>query len=139
MSLHDEERKQTRRLWTYEMAPIDGWPAFTQASQWLAADDVYDPCLEGMRDQEREERVTLILDAVLALQRHTNWEGDGKWFVVSLPDGDESFPETMLIVKQFNNGTTFAVSTIQIPWLSHRLMMDRKTADKVRAGDPMPM
>jgi hypothetical protein len=85
--------------------PIDDFDALTPLPDWIAADPV--------------QRTHWALQAVLALAEtaaHVRWDGDMR----HLPSVGAVLapPNTVpyLVVKQDNNGTTFVISSIELPW-----------------------
>ena len=68
-----------------------------------------------------EEEHGDLIEAALQLARSTrnDWEGDirdGEIYVGSIPSG-ECEPFYYVIWKQDNNGQTFVVSQVRLPWL----------------------
>lgn len=87
--------------------PIDDFDALTPLPEWIAADP--------------DQRTHWTLRAVLALAdtaTQVRWDGDMR----HLPSVGAVLapPETSpyLVIKQDNNGTTFVVSGIELPWLA---------------------
>jgi hypothetical protein len=93
-------------MFVYELAePLDVFDALTPLPDWIAADP--------------RERARWALQAVLALADaavQLRWDGDMRHLpsvgAVLVPP--ESIP--YLVVKQDNNGTTFVISAIELPW-----------------------
>jgi len=85
--------------------PIDDFDALTPLPDWIAADPA--------------PRTRWALQAVLALADTATplrWDGDMRHLpsvgaVLAPPDA-----VPYLVVKQDNNGTTFVVSGIELPW-----------------------
>jgi hypothetical protein len=87
--------------------PIDDFDALTPLPQWIAADPL--------------PRTRWALQAVLALAdtaAQVRWDGDMRHqpSVGAALAPPETFP--YLVVKQDNNGTTFVISIIPLPWLA---------------------
>jgi hypothetical protein len=58
-------------------------------------------------------------DAVRAATRLSEWEGDFSRgpCVMPIPDPDNNGFQAAFVWKQDNNGTTFVVSPVALPWL----------------------
>jgi hypothetical protein len=105
----------------YAVSPQDfGWEASLVADKWLRA--------PGPRE-EVEARAKLWADAEAAVRRHPYWEdrlreSEEPWPRVSgLPHGDDSAPPVVFFTwKIDNNGTTFVVSPVRLPWLEERAL-----------------
>lgn len=93
-------------MFVYELAePLDFFDALTPLPDWIAADP--------------RERTRWALQAVLSLAdaaAQIRWDGDMR----HLPSvGAALFPPESipyLVVKQDNNGTTYVISEIELPW-----------------------
>lgn len=110
-------------IYAYQLNPIDFWAGWTKAKkavrpvhfgpgEFIEAElDLIDP--------EVWERQWNLAQAAAA---KVGWEGDvrGEPYVIGLPeDGAISGGGGRFIIgwKQDNNGTTFVVSPVRLPWL----------------------
>lgn len=96
-------------MFVYELAePLDFFDALTPLPAWIAADP--------------RERTRWALQALLALAdaaTQIRWDGDMRHLpsVGAVLAPPESVP--YLVVKQDNNGTTFVICEIELPWHGH--------------------
>ena len=117
------------RTWTaYCTGPIDWmWPALmtVEVAETIVArsgeefDDEPTPRIPFTRS-EAAEAFRLDLETAKALASRVFWEGDivgGRIGVFWIPDPDNMTFEYAFAWKQVNNGSTFIVSPIPLPWL----------------------
>lgn len=107
--------KPVPKLFVYAVPSIDYWEG------WIAEKDFMLSCLQDatvdwglMRLGEYAE----LRRHAMALAKRAGWEGDIRQgpYVAALPNGDcES--DLMIAWKQDNNGETFIVSPLLLPWL----------------------
>ncbi len=107
-------RKSRSPAFVYAVPPIDHWPNTHHLSDVLS---------KLARQDEREAAKVLLqfADAV-AHAHHSSWEGEIREgpFLLILP-GDIEMEIAGFIWKQDNNGTTFVVSRVELPYLSEFL------------------
>ena len=98
------------KLYTYALGPIDYWEGWWSSVEDMMTAPYHDVAYWGP-DTVRE-RVWAAEDAA----RAAGWEGDGKARVTVIPMQDVVC-EIVIAIKQANNGTTFIVSPVEMPWL----------------------
>jgi hypothetical protein len=109
-----------RYLYSYEVSPMDaGWSRLPTVPEYLkrvAGEFHYEN--SSPRVDAIEEILNFVKEALRA-GHSVGWEGDFKQYgeprVVVLPHPDE--PRLALAWQQDNNGTTFVVSEVPMPWL----------------------
>ena len=99
-------------MYLYSTGPVDYFAAFTHV------DDFYERTRKegGSVEAVREYVDQCIRD----LEEHTFYEADDLAagpFVSALPDADYTYPRLIVSVKGSNNGTFYAASPIELPWL----------------------
>lgn len=100
------------RWHVYKCPPIDHWNGAVGIGEYLL--------LLEHRGQELEEidcLIDLFESAVNAVASWTSWEGDGEWWLGTLPDVKRAMMWNMFLVKQRTEGTTFIASMVELPWL----------------------
>lgn len=105
--------EHTGPLFAYSLAPIDFWEGWLTEGQYKIA-------LVTQSDQAARAlaRYESFRDRALDLGRDLGWEGDFREgpFVSGLPSNDNDAP-VVIAWKQDNNGSTFVVSPLELPWL----------------------
>jgi hypothetical protein len=105
----------------YELPPIDYWTGATyfdpDEEAAIAAgspppgifpsDD--DPHGRATELTELHQRAVVVFDEL-------GWEGDGNWRCGAVPN--ETSTQLWIGVKQQNNGTTYVLSPVEMPWLN---------------------
>lgn len=113
------------------MPPIDFWDGWIPFS--IAIDN---PSKFGIREFDEEsgldesvfiEQGKQLLTESLAetkvlLKKFTSWEGDGSFYISSIPFPDVCLSELVFAVKQSNNGTTYVVAPAPYPHISGYLV-----------------
>ena len=97
------------KLYTYALGPIDFWEGWSSADEMMSAP--YHDVSHWGPDNVRK-RVWAAEDAA----RAAGWEGDGQPRISMIPT-DDVVCEIIVAIKQSNNGTTFIVSPVEMPWL----------------------
>ena len=107
-------------LYVYATGPTDYWEGLLPADDWLRA--------PGTPSDVRD-RLARWGEALAAVRQHPWWDGKlqgGSWPMVSgLPSGEPS-PHVFFTWKIENNGTTFVVSPVRLPWLEGQFEVFRK-------------
>jgi hypothetical protein len=116
-----------RTWYAYSLAPVDlGWGAAPTVDMWLLDEDVADP-----EPPLPEEEIDYIHQSELLVRRslwaqaqavaaRLGWEGEFiEARVFTLPDTQSAYRimTSGFVFKQSNNGTTFVVSPVPMPWL----------------------
>jgi hypothetical protein len=116
----------SERPWiVYQIDPIDFWTGTTSFEEYLRAtnaegnrNDPVDPLNRVPRLRAEAEVWDRFRSAMTAAKEGSNWAGDIREgpFVLLLPE-----PPAMQLAgflwKEENNGTTYVVSEIALPWL----------------------
>lgn len=102
-------------IYVYVLSPIDiGWSFLRKAT------DVAKQMIDGERFEEAAEFLLFFKEAKERAKRY-GWEGDFKCYaeprVISFPIHESCSFEMAIAWKQSNNGTTFVVSGVPMPWL----------------------
>lgn len=108
-------------LYFYEIAPMDfGWDKFPITTEYIKS--LVDEFAELDFANGLSNTIASFqnfTERALAIGRRNGWEGDFRSgttpHVVILPNEDA--PKIGLVWKQDNNGTTFVVSQVEMPWL----------------------
>lgn len=86
------------------------------------------PLVRHGLDDDDFDHESLLTKAKELLVKKTDWEGDvNQEGVGVLPSDQEGSPYYYVIVKQQNNGTTYIVSEIPLPWLKDCSVMYTET------------
>lgn len=104
-------------MYAYDVGIIDFWNGWTTESQYF--DWLEEQESDGFSAGTRSEYEALRSEA-FELARKIGWEGDVVQgpFVGGIPTGISGQDGRIMIAwKQHNNGITFVVSPIHLPWL----------------------
>jgi hypothetical protein len=99
-------------IFVYDCGPIDWWVGWATEKEFLAQ-------LAALQfGEEATSAYHHRRHAGLVLARKAGWEGDMREgpFVAGLPSEPGTF-EYLIAWKQDNNGQTFVVSPVRLPWL----------------------
>lgn len=103
-----------RGMFVYDIAPIDHWDGWTHVDDFKFKNDENE--CDGYTFKQFNRDLSLGKDAA----RSIGWEGDmivGP-MLSGIPQMDGNhWPHIMIGWKQKNNGTTFILSPIHLPWL----------------------
>ena len=110
------------KLHLYSIEPIDFWYGTQHAQLFLNKLSVSTNTAfseEGeIYDISAHDFKVLWQHADEALEgSRLGWEGDGVWRFICLPDPDCCSMHIVFFIKQSNNGTTFVVSPVELPYL----------------------
>ncbi len=121
--------KQGLPAWfVYQTEPLDFFFGLSSlehaAKDALAMDDGYG------RERLMTSLVKQAMEAayVVSKAKGSYWEGDiraSELYVFGIPDPENHGVRHGFIWKQDNNGTTFIVSPVQIPWLEDSLLVEQ--------------
>lgn len=117
-------------LYVYAILPNDWWHGFAWIPEWIdcqTADD-QDPAQWGrfpdkQRREESYRRLGVFANAIVAFQSHSYVSGVGftevtDMFVSALPsDHGGDGPHFFFTFKVRNNGDTYVMSPVELPWL----------------------
>lgn len=112
---------KVKNLHAYRIAPMDfGWERLVPVDEYVASLVKEDKEVRIETPTEFGMNVLIFygfLHRALDAGRKVGWEGDfrGEPYVGFLPDPHE--PRTYLVWKQENNGDTFVVSPVELPYL----------------------
>lgn len=106
------------KLYTYAIGPIDFWEGWSSVDEMMSAP--YHDVAHWGPDTVRER-----FWAAQEAARQAGWEGDGKARVTVIPMQDVVC-EIVIAIKQSNNGTTFIVSPVEMPWLGEPYGANRR-------------
>lgn len=109
----------------YECPPLDDFEALKPFSAYLKAirppeeekeerDEETKLLLNDRADFRMREAIQLLIEASYIAAKNSYWEGDinDGPFIVELPE-----QKILIIFKQLNNGTTFLLSPVELPYL----------------------
>jgi hypothetical protein len=104
----------------YELPPIDHWMGTTWFIPEQEAERAGAPAPPGLFPPDDDPHglaieLTQLHRLAAPAFRTLGWEGDGGWRYGSFPD--ELNTRLWIAVKQSNNGTTYVLSPIAMPWL----------------------
>lgn len=109
------------KLYVYAVPPIDFWDGFTNIKDCNLTLDL----------------VEQIMQRLFALTKaDTHWEGDvrpGEIYISGLPVSGGYRSSIILGVKQDDNGNSFIVSPVELPWLKKDDIFE---ADTVQVVEP---
>lgn len=100
---------QPKRLYVYVLGPIDCWEGWSSHNEMASAANF---AVAYWRPDDVKDRFWQAHDTALA----AGWEGDGEPKLTVIPIRDY-FCELVFAFKQKNNGSTFIVSPVEMPWL----------------------
>lgn len=121
-------------MYVYETNPIDAWDAFVPLEEILGR-------APSVTTYGRGDLVRQLMFACKAVATLAAWEGDVREgpYVIPIPGGEWGAfePELAFAWKQGNNGTTFIVSPVELPWLNSCLRLRPQVKRQaVRAATP---
>ncbi len=128
-------------IYVYSCAPIDLWHGPVEALEYVndqprfySVQSMMDdnlPVSGWSEDQEEAEAVVSLLRDGTKLARNLMWEGDFRTppHICFVPYPDAIGFKKILVWKQDNNGTTFVVSEISLPWLEEYSCLYCKRSD----------
>lgn len=93
------------KMWCYQSLAMDiRWEMFSPVQVWLHDDEIFAAFIEA-----------------ICLMTERKWEGDFTEgpCVFALPDANVA--KVAFVWKQSNNGDTFVVSPVELPWLAEWL------------------
>jgi hypothetical protein len=101
----------------YELPPIDYWAGTIEFDPEYEAKIAAEPEPAGIFGEAhaRSTELTELHRRAVVVFRELHWEGDGGWVYGAVP-GDTT-TQLWISVKQENNGTTYVLSPVAMPWL----------------------
>jgi hypothetical protein len=105
-------------MFAYQTGPIDVWTGWLTEAQYL--DQLAKEEEEGFGSSSSVAKYEELRSQAFDLAKKAGWEGDIRQgpFIAGLPtDSIGADGKIMVAWKQDNNGTTFVVSPIKLPWL----------------------
>jgi len=121
-----------KAIFVYTQPPIDWWIG------WMTEDE-FKVQLRNHEDGDREIRdYEAFRSKGYSLARAIDWDGDMREgpFVAGLPTGENGDEAVMVAWKQDNNGTTFVVSPIRLPWMEYSSMEWVECSEEMKIMGP---
>jgi hypothetical protein len=106
----------------YKLPPIDAWDGMVTLGQYFAISHLQDRYEDLQLSQHFDNVLRLLFRGMECARRYGDWEGDVAHgvFISAVPTEDGEC-KLMLAWKQSNNGDTYVVSEMALPWLGERL------------------
>jgi len=103
----------------YECPPLDWFEALKSFEEYLEGIKLQHEGIksDNVVEGEINEAITLLMEACYIAAKNSSWEGDIRTgpFVVGLPGDCDA--KILIIFKQDNDGTTFLLSPVELPYL----------------------
>lgn len=111
-----------RKLYTYSVGPIDIWGLFQNPEDVLEIEETGEKILLG--------EYTEMLAAGMAEATQLGWEGDlVRGPLVSILPEPGSAGLLIIAWKQSNNGSTYVVSRVELPYLKHHSIDENRESE----------
>ena len=107
----------------YETPPIDYFLGMMPLSQYIKKSIAMEMEHESEDTSTITNILSMVCEAIIKVKDATIWEGDfnTKMYVFAIPDVDNTDMKIGFVWKQENNGTSFVVSPVSLPWLDQYL------------------
>lgn len=105
-------------VFAYVMPPIDWWPGtaeFSPAEEAAIAETTSPESYALAERHNRASELARLHSLAVGAFEPLRWEGDGVWRFGAFPADQRT--GLWISVKQSNDGTTFVLTPVAMPWL----------------------